>query len=290
LRAGTRCVGRGQAEHVRPWTCRTTLGGTKAAGLDCRRGRRGPKVRQERGRADGSIARSAPCGASAPRPREGHTLKCAQVSAASPGSRGLQAPQRCASRRIRRSGTSLGAAICWSSSLRQPSGATLIASAAAMVPIRKRHCRTGRGLEDCPRPRPSLPPLHVGTTRRHARSQAAVLLVVGDHLHLGRGRRGRVELVAEPLRHDPAGQLRRDHPLPKAEDLAVVRQDRSMENGSTATAARMPRTLLAEMASPSPVPPNSTARSISPPGQRPRRPLATPEPVGRCAASQKGRA
>jgi hypothetical protein len=39
-----------------------------------------------------------------------------------------------------------------------------------------------------------------------------------------------------------------------------------MENGSTATAARMPRTLLAEMASPSPVPPNSTARSISPRG------------------------
>jgi hypothetical protein len=85
-----------------------------------------------------------------------------------------------------------------------------------------------------------------------------------------------------------------------------------MENGSTVTAARMPRTLLAEMASPSPVPPNSTARSISPratasatliqmigyavlslvsatPKSRtcPTRgptspsPLATPEPVGR---------
>jgi hypothetical protein len=42
------------------------------------------------------------------------------------------------------------------------------------------------------------------------------------------------------------------------------RIDRSMENGSMATTARTPRTLLAEMASPSPLPPNSTARSNSP--------------------------
>jgi hypothetical protein len=40
---------------------------------DCRRRRRGPQVRQERGRADGSIARSAPLGAAAPLPRGGMT-------------------------------------------------------------------------------------------------------------------------------------------------------------------------------------------------------------------------
>jgi len=34
-------------------------------------GRRGPKARQERGQADESIARSAPCGAAAPLPRGG---------------------------------------------------------------------------------------------------------------------------------------------------------------------------------------------------------------------------
>jgi Thioesterase-like superfamily len=43
------------------------------------RGRRGPKVRQGRGRADGSIARSAPPGAAAPLPR-GRQSQCVDVS------------------------------------------------------------------------------------------------------------------------------------------------------------------------------------------------------------------
>ena len=44
---------------------RTTLGG-RQVDLTCRRRRRGPKVRQERGQADGSIARSASFGLAAP--------------------------------------------------------------------------------------------------------------------------------------------------------------------------------------------------------------------------------
>jgi hypothetical protein len=43
--------------------------GSSQSGWDCRRRRRGPQVRQERGRAAESIARSAPCGAAAPLPR-----------------------------------------------------------------------------------------------------------------------------------------------------------------------------------------------------------------------------
>ena len=55
---------------LRPWSCRATLRGDQGSS-DCRRRRRGPQVRQERGRADESIARSAPLGLAAPLPRGG---------------------------------------------------------------------------------------------------------------------------------------------------------------------------------------------------------------------------
>jgi hypothetical protein len=49
------------------------------SGLRCRRRRRGPQVHPRRGRADQSIARSAPYGASAPLPRGGISRHVAQL-------------------------------------------------------------------------------------------------------------------------------------------------------------------------------------------------------------------
>jgi hypothetical protein len=63
-----------------------------------------------RGRADESIARSAPCGAVAPLPRGGHASTVAGVPAATPGSRALHALERCAGRRSPRSRASVRAA------------------------------------------------------------------------------------------------------------------------------------------------------------------------------------
>jgi hypothetical protein len=64
--------------------------------------RRGPQVRQDRGRANESIARSTPCGAAAPPPKGARNCTMAGDSAVTPGGRGLGAAQRCVSRRSRR--------------------------------------------------------------------------------------------------------------------------------------------------------------------------------------------
>ena len=56
--------------HLRPCHAVPRCVATRA-GLRCRRRRRGPKVRQDRGQADESIARSAPLGLAAPLPPRG---------------------------------------------------------------------------------------------------------------------------------------------------------------------------------------------------------------------------
>ena len=85
------------------------------AGSDCRRRLRGPQVRQERGRADAPIARSAPPGAAAPWPRGDQSARRPGTCLAIRGSRGLHALERCAGPRSRRSRASARAAISWSS-------------------------------------------------------------------------------------------------------------------------------------------------------------------------------
>src|SRR5664279_5944 len=94
---------------------------------------------------------------------------------------------------------------------------------------------------------------------------SSALLVGGDFIDLGLRMRTRVEGVLQELARQAPRQLGADDPRSEAQHLALLeRTSRSTEYESCAVHARMPLTLLAEMAIPIPVPHRKIPKSASP--------------------------
>jgi hypothetical protein len=90
-------------------------------------------------------------------------------------------------------------------------------------------------------------------------------LITRERPDLGRRTGVLVEAVVEPFARQTTRQFKADDTLPEAQEWALLLStDRSTENPSWAVTARIPGTLLALIATPSPVPHTRSARSALP--------------------------